>query len=505
MAAQGVARRNLSFAQQVAIDRRWNPYIYGGNWDPFKRAIGTDCSGCVVDMLDAALNGTTMSWSRHNLSTENWRPPSMGGNANPASGPFGTVMITDPSQFPADAAVKLAFHHGPGGGENSHTWCQVDGLHVETHGSSTQFPNGATVVNDGKTLNDDVLDVTTIDSQQVYGANSWWYLPGPIVEDGTLIPTGPSSPQLEAPDTLFPDVSEFQAAVTDAFLSQTYAEIGQNWNYRWISIRSNDGTHVDANFAANYAWCVKQCAAGNLDGFFVYYYWRPGTDAVTTHMNLVNAAGGPHPMMVSMMDVESGDGNGSADVSNQLNTDYATLAGWLANAARVIGYGNTGDLANQWPTQPNGLMLIVAGYGTNPNLPNQIAHQYTDGNGYGGGLPEGVAPFGNCDMNSADGYTPSQLAVALGISGTPVTPTPPPVIVVPPAPLQPLSAAQQQDVYNWAMVSFALLFGDLDKNVGAVTLLPGSPTPTNGDPWPLGLSSDQPISFAAAIAALKGK
>lgn len=44
-----------------------------------------------------------------------------------------------------------------------------------------------------------------------------------------------------------------------------------------------------------------------------------------------------------------------------------------------------------------------------------MAHQYTDGQGYGGGLPEGVPPFGRCDMNSADGLTPQQFAQACGI------------------------------------------------------------------------------------------
>ena len=68
-----VSRKTISFGQQVAIDRAGNPYNYGGNWDPFDRKRGTDCSGCVVDELDGGINGTAMEWSRHGLSTENWR------------------------------------------------------------------------------------------------------------------------------------------------------------------------------------------------------------------------------------------------------------------------------------------------------------------------------------------------------------------------------------------------------------------------------------------------
>jgi hypothetical protein len=181
-------RKTVSFAQQIAIDRHYNPYVYGGNWLALQRWIGTDCSGCVDDECDAALNGTAMAWQRWG-STEDWRPPSMGGGADPANGPFGAVMVDDPSQFPSDAAVLIALHHGPGGGENSHTWCQVDQLAIETHGSCDQFPNGATVLNsrDSELFNDAVLDV-----HDTSYANNWWYLAGPITEDGTPVPTGPS-------------------------------------------------------------------------------------------------------------------------------------------------------------------------------------------------------------------------------------------------------------------------------------------------------------------------
>src|SRR5580698_365864 len=97
-----VTQKNSSFAQQIAIDRRGAPYVYGGNWLPLPlgNKIGTDCSGCVTDILDAACNGTAMEWTRHGLSTESWRPPSMGGAADISNGPFGTVMCpnNDPNQ-----------------------------------------------------------------------------------------------------------------------------------------------------------------------------------------------------------------------------------------------------------------------------------------------------------------------------------------------------------------------------------------------------------------------
>ncbi len=413
-----VSRKTISFGQQIAIDRQHDPYVFGGNWDPMNRQTGTDCSGCVVDALDGSINGTAMEWTRHGLSTEDWRPPSMGGNANPLNGPFGTIMVNDPSQFPKDAAVLIAMHHGPGGGANSHTWCQVDQLAVETHGSDNQFSDGATVINsrNSNDFNDAVRDV-----HDTSYANNWWYLPGPIVEDGTPIPHQPSgsapAPSGEPHDTLWADVSEFQTTLNDSYWAATYADANTGpWNYEVISIRSNDGDHVDNNFAANYQNAVAALQAGKCRFFIVYYYFRAGGDAVNNHMQLVKAQGGPHPKMVSMIDLESG-GNPSSDVSNQVNSDYHTLQQWLGDDRRIIGYANTNDERTMWQMKPAHVPMILAGYGTNPNDPSvfKIAHQYTDGTGFGDGLPEGAAPFGNCDMNSADGLSPSQLASALGV------------------------------------------------------------------------------------------
>jgi hypothetical protein len=413
-----VRRKTVSFGQQIAIDRQHDPYVFGGNWDPFHRQTGTDCSGCVVDALDGSINGTAMEWTRHGLSTEDWRPPSMGGNANPLNGPFGTVMVNAPSQFPADAAVLLALHHGPGGGANSHMWCQVDKLQIETHGTTLpQFPDGATVLNDGVNFFDTVRSVFDTSF-----ANNWWYLPGPIVEDGTPIPHQPSglgpAPSGEPQDTLFADVSEFQCALNDSYWAATYTDANTGpWNYDVISIRSNDGDHVDNNFAANYQAAVAAVESGKCKFFIVYYFFRPGGDAVNNHMQLVKAQGGPHSKMVSMIDLESGDGNSSNDVSSQVNSDYHALQQWLGDDRRVIGYANVNDERTMWQTKPANVPMILAGYGTNPNDPSvfKIAHQYTDGTGFGDGLPEGAPPFGNCDMNSADGFSPSQLASALGV------------------------------------------------------------------------------------------
>lgn len=224
-------------------------------------------------------------------------------------------------------------------------------------------------------------------------------------------------------DTLWADVSEFQNPVNDS-----YTDAG----YRVISIRSDDGSYRDHKFAQNYQWCLRAANDGRLDMFIVYYYWRPNGTGPGTFIDMVNSQGGPHPKMVIMIDVESG-GNGYADCSNELNGEYTQLGRWIGSRQRVIAYGNTGDLNAIWVNKPQGLRLVIAGYGANPGYPGKFAHQYTDGVVPAGGLPMGAPPFGNCDMNCADGLSSQAVASICGVGGPVLTPppTPPPAPVVP--------------------------------------------------------------------------
>ena len=218
-------------------------------------------------------------------------------------------------------------------------------------------------------------------------------------------------------DTLWADVSEFQAPVTDAYTSA---------GYRWISIRANDGTYLDHHFAQNYRWAVGALNDGRLDGLICYSYWRANWQATAQSlMGQVNANGGPHPKMVTMIDLESG-GNPGGDQSAGATGVYNIWANWLGNPRRVIGYGNTYDLGSMWPSRPPGLQLIIAGYGNNPSFPGKFAHQYTDGSGYGAasGLPDGAPPFGNCDFNCSDGMSSLMVADLLGVGGPPAPPPP---------------------------------------------------------------------------------
>lgn len=154
-----VLRANVEFAKRIFMDRVGNDYVYGGNWNPFNLKVGTDCSGLVIDVCDAVRNGTGMAWTRHGMSTESWRPIEVGQTGTI----FNTVCVASPNDFPADAAVKIAIHHGPGGGANSHMWCEVEGIRMESNGS-----DGCVTGNRARSVYDTSY------------ANDWHYLPGPV-------------------------------------------------------------------------------------------------------------------------------------------------------------------------------------------------------------------------------------------------------------------------------------------------------------------------------------
>ncbi|QJD50330.1 endolysin [Mycobacterium phage MarkPhew] len=379
-----ITRANIEAAKQLVRVRLGDPYAFGGMFSASNLRQGTDCSGVWNDALGMVVG--RFQWGREpeGATTESYRRKSQGGSLpDGVPGPFGTIAVARPQDIPANAVAKLAFHHGPGGGANSHMWGELDGMRIESAGSKGLVTAPA---------------AWTVDNPY---ANAWAYLPGPIVEDGTA-PTIP-----EPADTLYADVSEWQVPVTDA-----YTDAG----YRVLCIRSNDGTHRDLDWASNYAWCKRAADDGRLACFLVYFVWRPDWRAAVETFKA--QVGQPHPKMAVMLDVESWGGQIGGDQSDGINAAFESIAEYVGDRRKVIGYGNTGDLNNLWPRKPEGVRLVVAGYGRLPTYPGMIAHQYTDGQGYGGGLPEGAPPFGNCDMNAANGLTATAFAAALGIETT---------------------------------------------------------------------------------------
>lgn len=196
-------------------------------------------------------------------------------------------------------------------------------------------------------------------------------------------------------DTLFADVSEFQVPVNDQY------------PYKFLSIRSNDGTYRDKHFAQNYAWAKTALASGRLTGLIVYFVWRPNwQDAVNTHTSM--CGGQPLPKQATMIDVESWGGQITGNQSTGLNAARAALVKWYGgDKRRVIGYGNSGDLTSLWPSRGD-IGIVLASYGSNPSFPGKVAHQFADN--------YSTPPFGPCDINSADGRSPAQFAAQLGIA-----------------------------------------------------------------------------------------
>jgi hypothetical protein len=208
-------------------------------------------------------------------------------------------------------------------------------------------------------------------------------------------------------DALWADVSVWQKPVNDSYPHPLFA------------FRSNDGAgYRDPNFGANRTWADGAVASGKLVGYIVYYVYRPGSNSVGTLQAMV---GNPSPHMAVMMDIENWGGQIRGNQSTGINADHDRLAQWLGNPARVVGYGNVGDLNNLWPQKPLGVRLVVASYGANPGYPGKFAHQYADN--------YNSPPFGPCDINSADGMAPNDVAamLALGAGAAPgPAPAPPP-------------------------------------------------------------------------------
>lgn len=166
-----VTRANVEDAKAFIRARLGNPYVYGGALSPTAVRQGTDCSEVVQTVCEKALGRYRPGRQAEGATTESYRRKRQGGGLPDwVPGPFGTIDVARPRDIPADAAVKIALHHGPGGGANSHMWCEVDGMRVESRGG------GVGLITQPRAF--------AIDDRY---ATAWCYLPGPIVDDGTPV------------------------------------------------------------------------------------------------------------------------------------------------------------------------------------------------------------------------------------------------------------------------------------------------------------------------------
>lgn len=416
---------NVNFMWHTVIDpRRGTPYSWGGSFDPNDTRVGTDCSGAVSAVIEAMVHGPQMNWNR-----QFWTGTFQGLDPGDV-GPYGLICIAHPDDHPGDAAAIVAIRQGPSA-DSSHMMIQVNGTNIEDGDGLVTGPGAADIH----------------ESQ----FNQWFYLPGPIdpAPGQPQNPTPPAQPAIGP--TFFADVSEFQHVVDDSY------------PYPVLSIRASDGTHEDQHFAANYAWMRNALDTGKLTLGIVYTYCRPAwQDNVNTVISMINDNGGLHPKVALMLDVESGYGNPPGDAGSYVGPIHDQLAAFATNE-RIIGYANLKDLNGYWISKPKDIKLIVAAYGSNPSYPNKIAHQYTDGSGFGArsNLPDGCPPFGNCDFNVADHTTPEQFAALCGINvGAPPTPDPVPTPTPDPVPVPvpagiwiPLDGIDQLTNLIWAQFS----------------------------------------------------
>jgi hypothetical protein len=214
-----------------------------------------------------------------------------------------------------------------------------------------------------------------------------------------------------AKDTLWADTSYYQAAVNFSV-----------YPYLWYSCRSNDGTFVDPKFQLNLALSKQALDTKRLQGLIVYVVYRPNWQS--TLATLEKDVGVPHPLTVYMIDVESWGGAITGDQTAGIEALRKGIIAWLQShltpaqkayapymarqAKRVIAYGNSGDMSSLYRGRPAGVKWVLANYSSNPSFGDKIAHQFSS-SFY-------VPGFGNCDINSADGYDSAHLQTELGIS-----------------------------------------------------------------------------------------
>lgn len=265
-----VLRANVEFAKRIFQDRVGNDYVYGGNWNPFNLKVGTDCSGLVIDICDAVRNGTAMAWTRHGMSTESWRPIEVGQTGTI----FNTICVASPNDFPADAAVKIAIHHGPGGGANSHMWCEVEGIRMESNGS-----DGCVTGNQARSVYDTSY------------ANDWHYLPGPITGQVGVDPAGVLA---RATGLSVPRAAEILPAVSDGLkasqctnvnrIAMWLAQVGhESVSFKYTEEIAKGGRYApyigrtwiqitwDYNYRAFSEWCFERGLVPTRDYFVVNY------------------------------------------------------------------------------------------------------------------------------------------------------------------------------------------------------------------------------------------
>lgn len=455
-----IPAENIEYAQQIFVERLGQPYEFGGDWSPTDLTAATDCSGLAGEELEAVTKGSAMAWG-HPVSTESW-PYNYGTNtaAPPGTiGPYGTIAVSFPGAFPADAAATIAIHHG-GGGVDSHMNICVDGMLMEDNGDAgvcTTVP-------------------PAIAQTDPYWTD-WWYLPGPI--SGTVTPPVLPTPVLYGIDISnnnFGGPTAPNLSMIPGFVAEVVKE-----GFSWIEAKVSEGsTFADPTWTTIY----RACQDNNIP--VVAFHFLDTSDPNKQAQNCLAALNGAKVKI--MLDWESGGGDFSTyeavwhaftnvglDIvleyipnwywQQQGSPDLSSVTGLISSSwVSGSGYASAlypGDSWAGWDSYGNATPVILQF--TNQA---QVAGMSLDADAFRGSLD---------DLNSLLG---------LGDNN----------------PFMALTQAQQEDLYNFAALAFQQLAGVLSP---PVQLLPGSPTPT-GTGWPqLGQNAQgQNLTTVDALAAV---
>lgn len=242
-------------------------------------------------------------------------------------------------------------------------------------------------------------------------------------------PAAPTIPRrLVIPDaggTWWADVSQYQGT-----------PVNDSYPHPVFCFRTNTGDVEDALVDENARAARAMLDSGKLTIVIPYYFFRPGQANCDLHKETLERTGlFNHPRTVTMVDVEGDKGSVQGDNSFEINDEVSRIAGWYANANRVIGYLNSNADASLWPTRM-GINLVVPQYnppGGQPRTPGDIstirdaqvrhdaiAHQYTS-------TATDVVPWTgrNVDMNWSP-YNTTELLQLFGMVPMPPQPVQPP-------------------------------------------------------------------------------
>lgn len=455
------------------------PYAWGGSFTPGSDTVGTDCSGAVSAELGALVNGPGMPWPRQ------FYTGTFAGVTPGQTGPFGgvpetaqLVCIASPGDAPADAAMIIAIRQ-EADPTDAHMICQVQGVTIEMGGNE--------IAPDGDEL-DYHTNLTNPNCNSIFDTsefNQWFYLPG--LDPATPPPPGlilnPPAPVpvlwgIDISNNNFGGPTSPNLASIPGFVAEVVKE-----GFSWIEAKVSEGsTFADPTWISIY----QACQANGLQ--VVAYHYVDTSNPASQAQNCKAALNGANVGI--MLDWESNGG----DFNNYEAVWHAFTAAGLNIVLEYIP---------EWYWQQQGSPDLSA-----VNVKGLVSSNWVNGAGYASAIYPGDGWPG---WNSYGNATPAILqftskAQVAGMSldadafrgslddlkalfGT-GTPTGNGIFNM-------LTEAQQQDLYNWAMWTFAFLFGALTTNPGNVAPLPGSPTPVAAS-WPL-----KEPSAAGALATIE--